>query len=366
MKNQWLYQIDKYYDEAINVLINHNSSYRLEKANIDIFVSSGRRNGYWNSSKRVIGLNENLFKYYEENGVKFVLWHEIAHQVVSEIFKYEGVNSHGEHFKRACLILGINDKSCHDSEFLSNYKCGKSNPIMNKLEKLLDVSGRSEAEAQSFLNKANELMLKHNLTLNDIYGNNRLFLKRQVGGNYNRFPTYLFSLGSIMNDFYGVKYIKTYAYVSEIGNKLNRKITYHMELYGEPDKLDLAEYVYENILRKSDELYEFHKNDESREISSYRKLSKKAFYNGLFKGFRSKLEQSQKTVVEKLEEERGELIKLDDPLLKEYYESAYRVQQRNIASSRASGFNAGYSAGKGLVIQSVIKSESKGQLISGR
>jgi predicted SprT family Zn-dependent metalloprotease len=363
MKNQWISMIDKFYEEAL-VKIQKSTGQLLNKANIDIFVSVGRTNGYWSLERRMIGLNERLFKYHEQNAVKFVLWHEIAHQMVSEIYKYEGAESHGEHFKRACLVLGIDDKACHSVDFLVGYKCGSTNPVMKKLEKLLDVSGRSEEEAQIFLNKANELMIKHNLNLNDILGRDRLFLKRQVGENYNRFPTYLFKLGKIMEDFYGVKYIKSYATImKDIGKGNIKTYTFHIELYGEPDKLDLAEYVYDNILRKAEELYEVYKNDENR-YKSGRKLSKKAYFSGLLNGFYDKLKKSQVVVVKEMEKEKGELICLDDPVLTEYYDRAYSNKRSSyVGGGYGSGYGAGYGDGQGMSISSGVNCGNRGGLI---
>lgn len=351
MKNNQLAIVQRFYEEAITKL-KRVAGYEIKQANIDIFISSGKMHGYWRRDINTIGLNQRLFDYFEEGAVKFVLWHEIAHQVVTQVFKTDGSEPpHGAFFQKACDVLGIDSKPCQTDDFLNNYMSGKTSPIIKRIEKLMDTSGRSEQEAQAFLNKASEIMIKHNLSMKDIVGTERLFLKRQVGENYNRFPTYLFSLGYLMEEFYGVKFIKSHArfYVNGV-----MKTTFHMELYGDPDKLDVAEYIYDNILRKADELYEDHKNDPSRSIG-HRKLSKKAFYTGLIKGFKEKLAASNEVVIEKMNEEKGEIVKLDDPILTEQYHKDYRVKYGNSYGFSGSGYDQGYQSGQSMTIRSGMK-----------
>lgn len=374
MKGKWYNILDRLYDEA-NLKIKAVTGRTLEKANFDFF-SSSTKYGYWDKSLNKIGLNVVLFNYYEENAIKFVLFHEICHQVVSEIYNYHGSEHHGHHFKVACDMLGIDNRACGSSDFLKEYKKGEKNPLITKLEKLLDVSGRSEEEAQLFLNKANELMIKYNLSLEDVLGTDRMFLKRQVGESYERFPTYLFWLGNMINSYYGVRYIKSFSKVHKmhlgksyskenVNSVKNYDYLYHIELYGEADKLDLAEYVYETILNKAEELYEDYKNDPNR-VKGYRKLSKKAFFVGLFEGFESKLKLSQKKVVDDLEESSGELIRLDDPILDEYYNKAYsRARSGHVSGSSASGYEAGYKEGSNLSIRNGVKSSSSDRQLIG-
>ncbi len=218
--------------------------------------------GSWNPTSRVMTFSSKLLRSYEWSAVEYVMRHEIAHQIVSEIFDMDcyGV-SHGEAWQRACDIVDIEPKRCSSVNFLSSFKGETKNSMVEKVSKLLihaNDKGATKAEAELFMNKAQELMLKHNIKMNDDMSD-RIYIKRPFGLNYRRFPSWLWQLGRLLEQHYNVKHIKTYCY-------LDGKLYYRLELFGEPSNLDIAEYVGHALMTQADYLYSKYKLERAEEL----------------------------------------------------------------------------------------------------
>jgi hypothetical protein len=358
MNNAKLFNLTKLSNKAYE-LIFQRLHVKLEPANFSL-ADMNSKWGTWNPEKRLITLSIKLINNYPENAIKFVLFHEIAHQVVSEVFKFhcDGI-SHGEHFQKACDVLEIPMKTCCSHDFLNEFEHGENSPILSKIQKLMDTTGRTEEETIAFMRKAQEIMMKHNLSLQDVIGKSKLYIKRAVGESYARFPTYIFSIAVLISKFYGVQYIRSYHYTT-FGVDARSSTNYHIEFFGEPEKLDIAEYMYHAILNNGDYLYEEFKNNPEREIGC-RKISKASFMEGLVAGFTAKMSKMKVEAEAEIIKTHGYngILKLNDPMLREAYESCYN-NRKNVArvSSRGDGRSAGFNAGQNLSIHSGVKSNS--------
>lgn len=363
MEHSQLMLINRLYAEASQIVLRRLHK-RLEPAHLAIQDMSGTW-GLWNPSKRIIALSVKLVNYYETDAVRYVLFHEVAHQIVTEIFNFDCHGCpHGEHFKKACEILEIPNNVCSSHDFLAGFKSGHKSPIIEKVIKLMNTTGRTESEQKAFLAKAHTIMFKHNLSMVDIHGEESIYAKRSVGESYKRFPSYLFDVAGLVSEFYGVKYIRSYHFVLDGINKNSR---YHIEFFGTPEKLDVAEYIYNAILNNAEILYKDFKNSEDRAIG-YRKISKKAFITGLVEGYKEKLKSTLKESEYEYQRahdfEDTALLKMDDPMLKERYNDAYS-HRRSIGyqASSGSGREAGREAGRSLSINQAVKSSGRSLML---
>ena len=341
----------------INYNIYQNTGKMLELPKFSMIKGTSRW-GYWDANERKISLSIELFKNFEWGAAVHVLKHEMAHMVVSEIFKFENCRAHGEAFKLACKSVGVDDRRCCSEDFLRGFKgSGESDPIVSKIRKLMSkgqCSSVTDAEANIFLNKARELMHSYNLTQEQITGSEKTYVQRPVGGKHKRFPTWLWDLGNLVSDYYYVKYIRS------CERDRNFNSYYYIELFGDPSNVDVAEYVFHVLMYQGLKAYEEHKNNPNRN-HSYRKLSKVAFMKGVIRGYRSKLGAVNKETV--TEEEYG-IIKKNDAVLKEEYEKSY-PNMKNVSVARAVGDGAesGFNAGKNITINDGVKSSSSTILI---
>jgi hypothetical protein len=344
--------------------------------------------GSWNPSTRVMTFSLSLLRNYEWGAVEHVLRHELAHQIVSEIFGMDcyGV-SHGELWGEACKIVDIAPVRCDSDLFLSSFKSPDGpddSSMVDKVRKLLihaNDSGATEAEAESFMVKAKELMLRHDIKMQDISGNERLWVVRPIGPLFKRWPVYMWKLGKLLSRHYNVNCIQTYGPDG----------THRLELFGEPSNLDIAEYVGHALLNQADYLYEKQKvvhkmaRDEmnaTRSISStpiyMRRLSKRAFIEGLLDGYSNKLTMSTKSAISRVGVEcakeravlggskyvEGDMAIVpvyNRKLLDEMYGNHYqRICHSQYSGSRGEGRSAGREAGLKLTLSKGVSCSGNG------
>ena len=339
--------------------------------------------GYWNPSDRVLALNIKLFTHYEDAAVERVLRHEMAHQIVSEIFEMgcRGV-SHGEAWERACKVVNTPPSRCDSHELMSGLKGKSEDKIVNKIRKIMELAadGNFEEEADTALRKAQELMLRYNISMQDVSGTESVFVKRAFGGNYSAFPVWMFALGNFLNEFYGVKCIQSWGPKCYTANG-RCKTSKRLELFGEPDRLDIAEYVGHALINqgkilwmnykkehnsrmKTDENYRLNNQEEKfcRQTGGYKlvtnRLSERSFMEGLISGYVGKLRKSQLEVKSRIEAEDGAIVPVyNQKLLKEMHGTAYpNLRTSRGTSSSGAGRSAGHSAGSSMNIGAGVTS----------
>jgi len=236
----------------------------------------------------------------------------------------------------------------------------------------------SQAEAELFMEKAQNLMLRHELTMKDIMGTDKLWIKRPVGAHFKRWPMWMGCLGMAICDIYHVRCIRTYTYVQGQGYR------YYLEFFGEPDNLDIAEYVYHAVLNngkvlflealrehnlklKNDPIYRQNNSRWSYESGKTRarKFTESSFMLGLISEWRLKMEQDKTRIEHELNSEDASYAIVsaeNEKLLEEMYGEAYpNMRKLGRSSSSGLGGSAGRRAGAGLNIGTGIRSGS-GQL----
>lgn len=384
----WLYRLQSSYSN-IRSEINAHTSKWLNFPIFEINPNTKSKWGSWSPSSRVMSFSSSLLRNYEWAAVEHVMRHEVAHQIVSEIFGMDcyGV-AHGAAWQEACKIVNIDPKRCESSDELSEFKGTCSSPMVEKVRKILihaNDEAATEAEAETFMRKAKELMLRHDIAMKDVIGTDRLFVTRPFGPLFTRWGSYMWKLGGFLSRHYDVKYIKTYG-----PNHTSR-----LELFGEPDKLDIAEYVGHALLNQAELLYKEQKVKvgeekalkrlEKRDLSldssdglKYtpysRKLSKRSFIEGVIAGYSSKMDENRQFVREKVavdvtnerrvdkgssytEEDMAIVPVYNERLLNEMHGNAYSgLRHTTISCSRGSGYGDGHSAGKSLRLSKGVNS----------
>lgn len=373
----WLYRLQSSFNKIQSEISVHTGKH-LKSAIFEINPNTKSKWGSWTPSSRVMCFSASLLRNYEWAAVEHVMRHEVAHQIVSEIFGMDcyGV-AHGAAWQEACKIVNIDPKRCESSDELSEFKGTCSSPMVEKVRKILihaNDEAATEAEAETFMRKAKELMLRHDIAMKDVVGSDRLFVTRPFGPLFKRWGSHMWKLGGFLSRHYDVKYIKTYG-----PNNTSR-----LELFGEPDKLDIAEYVGHALLNQAELLYEkqrvkvgeekalkrLEKRDLSLDGLKYtpysRKLSKRAFIEGVISGYSAKMDEERQFVREKVAVEVAKEKCVDTgsrytegdmaivpvynaKLLNEMHGKAYSgLRTTTISCSRGSGYGEGHDAGKSL------------------
>lgn len=360
----WAYKLEatnsKIYGE---VWRNNDHKVTIKPANICVEDIAGSHLADWNLKTRTIRVSLRLLTKYEWKAVEFVLRHEIAHQIVDEFLDMRTFGHvHGEAFKKACTMVGIEaDTKLTDVVMATFNYVPNESPVVDRIRKLLakgSDNNITREEAQLFLDKAQEIMTKHNVSTTEVYGidtDDQLFLFRPVGGILKKGSRWkhLFLLCDILQKHYFVEGIWSWT----------RGGRYY-EIMGTPENLDVAEYVYHAILNQGEALYRQYKKEGNRG-------TRYQFLYNLFKGYRAKLNEQKERTKKKVSEERGStvdelnaLIHQGDKLLKDLYHKRYPDIQ-HISGNGARYNDKAYRQGKNLTLNTGVNAGgNRGRLIT--
>jgi len=342
----------------------------LQMPEFELTDAAPSRWGQWNQETRTISISLNLLRNYPWSAVTYILRHEIAHQVVSEIYLLEDVNPHGEAFRRACDLLHIPYSRCSSSTLLAGMGYTKDDAIMRKVKKLLAL-GESpcQEEAERAVAKAHELMVKYNLRPAP---SREAWVARPVGRAWKRMPTYVHEITGLLRDYYFVQTIRWNTWDNIEGINLASGDCYcrsentikYMQLFGKPENLDIAEYVFHFLLEEGERRWaEYRKTEEYK--TAYRTPIKANFINGLMRGYRRKIDKQNRTVKQTLNEQQTTLIRKGDSLLLEMFKRRFPNQatlHTNWNCTR--GFGAGLEQGKSISINPGVNGGAKGKLLN--
>lgn len=112
-EDAWIHQLSASFKKINNEIRRTKASNQLNRPMFCINPNITTKWGSWSPSTRVMEFSSSLLRNFEWPAVEYVMRHEMAHQIVSEIFKMDcyGV-AHGEAFKRACDIVNIVPDRC--------------------------------------------------------------------------------------------------------------------------------------------------------------------------------------------------------------------------------------------------------------
>ncbi len=219
--------------------------------------------------------------------------------------------------------------------------------VLEIVKKLLALgTSPNQNEANAAIAKANELMLRHNLSMGDVESLNLAdYGEKDVNYDFTIETKYIQDL------------LKRYFFVEIFLTPGLKKWT----VCGTKENVEIALYMFSYI-----------KNQFSSAWLTYKKLNeiegikgKTDFYYGAWQGLRTKLEDERS----RLKQEEG-LIWLGDPKLKEYMDENHgRLRKASGSNHRMSGDarakESGYEAGKSMNLSKGISHGATKQKLIG-
>lgn len=280
--------------------------------------------------------------------VALTVRHEMAHQVVSEVFNASNAEPHGELFRRACRMLAVD--SSPRAEVNAS---AESKRVRDRIQKLLRLAGSDNPhEAQSAMAAANRLLLRHNLErvdAEDKGANGREgYSWRWVGSPTGRVTLERKLASMILADFFFVECIWIGTW-SPAGKKLSV-----LEIIGANHNLELAEYAHDYLTRTLDTLWAIYRGANPGGGNARRN----EYRAGVLMGFRQHLTAEREAC------QTEGLIWLGDPALSEFYDRRHPRRSRLSRSRYRIGdaHQAGLADGRQIRIRGGV---GKGQAPGG-
>jgi hypothetical protein len=274
---------ERLYVEYDNILYHFRVKMHAPVIRIEDLASDW---GSWNPRTRVLTLARRLIETYSWDVVIEVLKHEMAHQIVNEV--YGVVELHGPHFKRACARLGVADWAASASGDLPltipSWKDKRltedEERLLKKVEKLLSLAASAnEHEASLAMQRVRQLYAKYNL--------DRIAAHRDAPSVYclishkkQRIEATDSMIFSILTAHFFVKAIYTEQYDAE-----DLCVYKAVELLGTSENVLMAEYVYHFLRNHTRLLW----RDYSAATGKKGPRAKRSYVMGLLAGFRDKL-----------------------------------------------------------------------------
>lgn len=256
----------------------------LPMPNLEI---SGSRTewGVWDATFRTLKISAHLIKKQPWDVVLHVFKHEMAHQIVTDIF--HSAEGHGELFRAACKMIGVpeefqgakGDLKRPIADFRKQKMESDGFGMLEKVRKLLSLA-QSENENESFLamRKANELIEKYNI---DRVEQDRAsgYVYAIINHKKKRVENYQRRICNILTGHFFVKVV--YADLFDAGNCQVYKT---IELMGTSENVAISEYVYYFLMNQMEILWKVHQR--AKTVSR----NKRSYRLGLLEGLHDKLD----------------------------------------------------------------------------
>lgn len=213
--------------------------------------------------------------------------------------------------------------------------------VIDKISKLLALAtSPNEHEAKSAAEKANALLIKYNLKMQDIVSADKNYIEQDVSLSGKMSVEDKFVLGIIRDHFF----------VEPVKSRNYQNGTTRIYFIGEETNVKVATYVYGFLTNKFYDLWIDYK--EKTDADS---LHKQSYYLGLQTGLNEVLSQKRSSI-----ENEMSLVVIKDPkleeLVKDFKTTSQRINHRDIEASEA-----GKVAGKNIRISRGIESHSRNQ-----
>jgi len=317
--------------------------------------------GAWHSATRTLQLSRHLISNYPWSTTLQVLKHEMAHQLCSELL-CDGEKPHGDAFHKACDILGVIpafrysvNVSCETVEEATS---GASFTVagrrfVDKVEKLLALAqSANEHEATLAMQKANELIEKHNInSLQQGWEQN--YTSVTIDRRRKRIERYQRNICLILRDFFFVRTVLSRLYDPECNE------TYKViEIFGTFENVAIAEYCYYFLENRLAMLWQNNKHQFRGSV----RTEKNSYYLGLLNGFYGKLHSHRKNTGRDLRrQENSALIIQEDQKLTEFVGLTF-PRLKTVSAKRAkvyrNTFSEGVKEGKSITLTKGVTTRS--------
>ncbi len=270
-------------------------------------IEATNKLGEWEPLLRRLSLSQELVNTFSWDTVVNVLKHEMAHQIVSEVYRSEDL--HGEPFQKACDRLGLIPPFRMAHLRLDALREAQQrttslpNRLKRRLEKLEAMTGSSNRhEAELAFQRLNELRLH----AHGAFASDNPFYRKTVSLQKKRVSQEQSLAASLLSAHFQVEVI----YSNEFDCKrLERTKT--LVLLGRRHHVEMAEYVFAFLMREIRNLWKAHRNSTgcpSNQRSSYQK--------GVLLGFEKGLTQEESTAP-KFASARGDRLQKTETPVKE-------------------------------------------------
>jgi hypothetical protein len=275
--------------------------------------------GQWDSVERRIKMSKKLIAMHSWDVVINVLKHEIAHQMVSDLYQSNEV-AHGNYFQICCERVGLPQEfrrsSLNLSEPLIADKVSSVTEeadlaILKRVEKLMSLAqSTNEHEAMSAMEKVFELFQKYNL--------DRVEKKKKsdyvcaiINKKSQKITACQSHITYILREFYFVEVIFSFLY-----DAFDNKVYKTIEIFGTKENVRMAEYVYHFLENKIEILWLDYAKTKIL-TAKYRR----SYLLGLLIGFKGKLKNIKD---QKTSSHERSLVCIDkDEMLSEYIAQKY-------------------------------------------
>lgn len=353
---QWT---ERLYVEYDNILYHFRLKLRPPVIRIEELAGSW---GLWSPQTRCLTISRRLIELYPWDVVIEVLKHEMAHQVVNEV--YGVVELHGPHFKRACAKLGVapwaaaaSGELPHEIPSWKEKRLTEDEErLLKRVEKLLSLaSSANEHEAALAMQRVRQLYAKYNI--------DRIEGRRDASNVYcmishkkRRIESTDSMIFSILTEHFFVKAIYTNLY--DATDLCEYKA---VELLGTRENVLMAEYVYFFLRNQLRALWKDFKRRTGKEGAR----AKRSYSLGVLTGFRDKLAAEPSIAREDTETRPASvsqaLLKVGDRELEEFVGFRHpRLTSRRwgTGSGDRSSYDAGVAdGGKVTIHKGITKSD---------
>lgn len=231
--------------------------------------------------------------------------------------------------------------------------------LIAKIKKLMALGTSSnEHEAKRATEKAQELLVKHNLTLQQVDGLAKEYKKTPVDTilRYKKEHSYVLD---ILEKFFFVKasFGKSWNEKASEGNRRRNCYDTHINLIGTPANVEVAHYVYAFLVHTFKELWKAHQKETKKDIR-YRT----PFMLGLRSGLWDKLEETRY----KVQNEMG-LVVVKDPALEKHMVEVLKIKGAKAETKNTRDYEtelAGMEQGKKIQIAKAVVHESNNSGLS--
>jgi hypothetical protein len=284
----------------------------------------------------------------KEHVLKNILRHELAHYICFITNPGSTDTPHGELFKEVCREHNWSEaisKASMDITVSNDYEGDlKSEKVFTKIKALLKLAeSDNEHESQLATLKANQLLLKHNISSLESNTNQTLYVHSVYTAK--RRNAKMAAIYEILKHFL-VKPVFIY------GNKQTS-----LEVSGSKENIELAEYITHFLDRELEKLWK-----DADHLKGQR--AKNSFFYGVAKGYDEKI-TTMATNFSK--DEQKSLITITQNLDEQVSKIYRRLSSTSSgASTDKNAYSNGKEKGKNLTINTAIKNKSKTFLLNWR
>jgi hypothetical protein len=313
---------------------------KLKDPQFALLFGKGRAGSYDPRTRTIaIGVNH-IIAAPDWTAVVVTLKHEMAHQVVHELWQTAGAEPHGELFARACRQLGLDEEGMSRTLVHSPAET----KAIERIRKLLSLAqSHNKHEAELAMTMASRMLLKHNLSLAELAAKDG-YVARRMGPVLPRIPLEHKQISSILAQHFFVRclWINTYEPRKDKEGSV-------LEVMGWPHNVELAEHIHGYLLASLDRLWERFRAGKSFGVGDVR-AARNAFRTGVLATVAERLATEQT-----VHREEG-LVWVGDPGLAEFFERRH-PRTRSLAGGRlsdASAMEAGRRAGRKLALRPAL------------